>query len=57
MAPISQQPLNGQGVQRISGYKFKNIQVGIRLGTWNVGMQWKIWKLKKKKQDKNIRTR
>ena len=24
MLPSPQQPLNGQGVQRISGYKFKN---------------------------------
>ena len=34
-----QQPLNGQGVQRISGYKFKNkkkTQIKIRLGTWNI---------------------
>ena len=42
MAPSPQPPLNGQGVQRISGYKFKfknnkKTQIGIRLGTWNVG--------------------
>ena len=29
------QPLDGQGVQRISGYNFKNIEIGIRLRTWN----------------------
>ena len=40
MAPSPQQPLNGQGVQRISGYIFKNkkkSQIGIRVGTWNKG--------------------
>ena len=37
MVPIFWQPLNGQVVQRISGYKFKNIQIEIRLGTWNIG--------------------
>ena len=36
-----QQPLNGQGVQRMSGYKFKNkkkidYQIGIRLETCDV---------------------
>ena len=36
MALSPQQPLNGQGVQRISEYKCKNIQIGIRLGTWNI---------------------
>ena len=33
MAPSPQQPLNGQGVQRIPG--LKNLQ--LRLGSWNVG--------------------
>ena len=37
MASSFQQPLNGQWVQRISRYKFKNIPIEIRLGTWNVG--------------------
>ena len=40
MASSPQQPLNEQGVQRISGYKFKNKKQthnGIRLGTWNIG--------------------
>ena len=32
MAPSFKKPLNGQGVQRISGYQFKNIQIEIRLG-------------------------
>ena len=38
MASRPQQPLNGKGVQKISGSKFKNKkktdnQIGIRLGT------------------------
>ena len=40
MASSPQQPLNGQGVQKISRYKFKNkktIQIEIRIGTWNIG--------------------
>ena len=42
MAPSPQHPLNGKGVQRISGYKFqfknrKKTQIGIRLGTSNIG--------------------
>ena len=41
MAPSFQQPLSGQGVQRISAciFKFKNkkkTQIGIRLRTWNI---------------------
>ena len=34
LAPSPQQPLNGQGVRRISGFKLNH---KIRLGTWNVG--------------------
>ena len=37
MSPSPKQPLSRQGVRRISGYKFKNIQIGIKPGTWNVG--------------------
>ena len=40
MVPSPQHPLNGQEVQRISGYKFinkKKSQIGIRLGMWNIG--------------------
>ena len=27
----------GKGLQKISGYKFKDIQIRIRPGTWNIG--------------------
>ena len=40
MAPSHQKPLNGQGMQRISRYNFKNkknTQIGIRYETWNFG--------------------
>ena len=39
MASSSQHPFNGQGLQRISWYKFKNkkkFQIGIKIGTWNI---------------------
>ena len=38
MAFSPKQHLNGQGVQRMSEYKFKTKkrQIGIRLGTWNI---------------------
>ena len=40
MVPSPQQSLYGQGVQRNSRYKFKNMkntQIIIRLGMWNIG--------------------
>ena len=41
LAPSPRQPLNGQGVLRISGFKVAKEKVekrlGVRFGSWNVG--------------------
>lgn len=37
MAPSPRQPLNGQGVRRISGLGNPNKWVGVRFGSWNIG--------------------